>query len=310
MKSFKIHLWIFNHNKYFGICDQVLFITRYCKDNGIPVSIGREPSDTSYNVLIECFDDQSVSQVVKYCEKNETKIGIVLTEHLDIDDSGKIKLHGQSLSGYSEYIPIEQLVYRSNALFSLSPFTNFYFTLGDLPKLNGIGNFSTNVHVLNLCYPKIDIDYKINCNAMYDFIFFGQLTPYRRLVLDKIKSYGYKISPTPSAVSSHVRKTLLRNAKMNLNIPQSSEWKWESPMRVMAGLIAGRMTVNVGDLDKCDISVATLNTNFDQCDSMKIKSIIDNFQAFNLDAINAYNKMALGSKDDNKKIISILRELV
>lgn len=310
MKSINIHLWIFNHNKFFGICDQVRYLFSFLKNQRFSLSIGKSPNPNSINVLIENFNDESISTVVDFCEKYDKKIIIILTEHLDILEDDSIRLHGFDLSENSNYIPLNELMRRSNYLLSLVPYTLSYVRLGDLPRLLNFDVFAKEIPLVDLPYPIINESAEIYSEPIYDFIFFGQMTDYRYLLLDKLKKLGFKVAPHITGVSSKVRNQSYKTSKFSLNIPQSERWVWESPMRVFGSLISGRKTINLGNLEGCIISDCTKNILDIDKESNDIFEMLDNYTYYNKEALKKYNRIALSFNEQAQNTCELLRKIL
>lgn len=248
----KIHLCLFNihHTNY--VIDQVEFILAIFKQNGYSVSVGNNFRDDALNVLIECFDESKrkskttdVEKIINYCEKNNKKVAVIMTEHIDYIDrkiyAYSVQVDSIDSTHYNPYIKPRIL-----SLLTLSPYIKYLFTLGEFPKLINFREMSGKTPIA-IPYPKIE---KVSNGAPeYDFIFSGRDTKYRSEVLEGIEkaSFSVKNNAYQKILTRRKRNQLISKAKINLNIPQDEKWRYPSTLRIILALSLGKMTISVED---------------------------------------------------------------
>ena len=246
-----INLWIFNH-PFVGISDQLEFLLNALKQNGYDVSVSRNPSLFRLNIVIENFSENSRRVVQDFCSSSGKRVAIVMTEHIDFIES-KIFIHGSPLWTKNDYMHPDIQANRLKSLFACTPFISAFLVLGDMPELLGLENMFPGVGILSIPFPRIIKTLKFN-NPDTDFIFSGCHTFYRSKMINLIKDNGFTIIANEHFSSRKVRNILGYRAKINLNIPQRSDWHWLSLMRILAALYIGRPTISLNTSDVSMIS--------------------------------------------------------
>lgn len=270
----KLHIWIFNHPMFFGIGDQLHYIFKYFNQLGYKITCGRLPRLDSCNIIIENFNNNNLDTVKDFCITYGKSVGIVLTEHVDIETKirveldgkttylSEIYLHGKTIDKDFDYLPKAVLIQRTNNLLSLSRYTNCYFRLGDLPAMKGFEILTLNKNIHTLWFPKLD-DHQMDDqrNPSTNFIFIGARTTLRDQVIENLMAEGFTFVEVPKSVSVKRRHQLFKQAKYCLNIPQDKTWQWLSTMRIVSALQAGVPTLSIGTNDSSAISACTLQIN-------------------------------------------------
>ncbi len=250
----KIHVCLFNifHINY--VVDQVEFVLAAFKQNGYQVSVGNEFKDDALNVLIECFDDgyknnkkkSDVAKIINYCEKNNKKVAVIMTEHIDYTDK-KIYAYSVPLNQIDSTHYNSVIKTRLLSLLTVSPYIKHIFTLGEYPKLKNFREMLGKTPIA-IPYPKIN-EVRRDSDSEYDFVFSGKETKYRSAIIDEIKKKSFSLESNAYQKISIRRKRnqLISKAKINLNIPQDENWKYPSMMRILLALSLGIITVSVDD---------------------------------------------------------------
>ena len=251
-----IHLWIYNH-PFNGISDQVDFFVATFKQNGYSVSIGRQPSNSALNVVIENFSAQTRDVLMTFCLATRKRVAVIMTEHLDFY-SGQIFIHGDPLWSNNDYMHPATQVNRIRYLMDCLPCIRCFFVLGDLPELRGMSEMLPGIDVRLIPFPKfnpVQIDAtKPPSKIADDLLFTGFVTDYRASTIALLKANSFSLACPQKFVSRKNRDTMNRTAKLILNIPQREGWRWLSLMRIVAALRCGRATVSLGTNDDSQIS--------------------------------------------------------
>lgn len=248
----KVHLCLFNIHHIDYVVDQVEFILAVFKQNNYQITVGNDFKDDALNFLIECFDessDKDVKKIISYCEKNNKKVAVIMTEHIDYFDK-KIYAYSVPLDEIdnSHYNPcIKQ---RILSLLTISPYIKHIFTLGEYPKLNNFKDMIGKTPIA-IPYPKIE-EVESQEDSEYDFIFSGKDTSYRSQVMEEIKEMSLSLSNNSyqKILKRRKRNKLISEAKINLNIPQDEKWLYPSTLRIILALSLGKMTISIGGGDK------------------------------------------------------------
>jgi|GEM_PF-101352 len=293
----KIHLSLFNIHHINYVVDQVEFILATFKQNGYQVTVGNEFKDDALNLLIECFDEGyknnkkklDVAKIINYCEKNNKKVAVIMTEHIDYIDK-KIYAYSVPLDNIDEthYNPI--IKPRILSLLAISPHIKHIFTLGEYPKLKNFREMTGKTPIV-IPYPKIN-EVRHNDDSEYDFVFSGKDTKYRSEIIDKItkKSFSVKSNAYQKILIRRKRNQLISKAKINLNIPQDENWKYPSMLRILLALSLGKITISVED------GVADANENFyakvSPDNISELESYLKQHDVYYKKYLEAYNELA------------------
>jgi hypothetical protein len=257
MSKLCVHLWLYNC-PFHGVSDQVSFIVRALRQHGYAVSVGRRPHLSSLNVVIENFSPQTRDVVAEFFRSSRKRVGVIMTEHIDFD-RGQISFHGIPLDCDNDYMHPATMLERVRYLIECVPYVRCFFTLGDLPELRNIRAMFPGIDVRAIPFPQIDKvedeQFKKGApSAVYDLVFTGGLTKYRKEVLARFQGKGFSVAYSQAFVSRRRRNTMNRAAKAILNIQQRHGWRWLSSMRIIAGLQVGRATISLGTSDTSRIA--------------------------------------------------------
>jgi len=290
-----IHLWIYNH-PFYGISDQVEFFVSAFKQNGYSVSVGRQPSDSSLNVVIENFSSETRDILIKFCMSTRKRVAVIMTEHLDFD-RGQIYIHGDPLWNDNDYMHPATQVGRIKNLFDCLPFIRCFFVLGDLPELRNMSAMLPGIDVRSIPFPKFDPinieDAETSSKPANDLLFTGFITDYRTDIIALLKANSFSLACPQKFVSRKNRDTMNRSAKLILNIPQRKEWCWLSLMRIVAALRCGRATVSLGTKDDSQIAACCYQLDIsDQRWLDELKESVRNWAALYKTAYDNYMLMA------------------
>jgi hypothetical protein len=274
-----IHIWIYNHfletvftefrpitrrlkaRSFSGISDQLEFFISSLKQHGYTVSLGKEPSSSALNVVIENFSAHTRDVLTAYCQATKKRVAVIMTEHLDFINN-EIFIHGEKLLNRNDYMhPVTQFN-RIKYLMDCLPYIRCFFVLGDLPELRNMSKVLPGVDVRAIPFPRIDLKplNEVNLSELIqnDLLFTGKMTHFRTKVLALLKGKGFSMSRPTGVISRKRRDLTIRSTKLTLNVPQRQNWRWLSLMRNIAALRSGRATVSLGNKpDDSKISACT-----------------------------------------------------
>lgn len=288
-----IHLWIYNH-PFFGISDQVAFFASCLRQHDYSISIGRRPRESALNVVIENFPFYNRDILIGFCKTAKKRVAVILTEHMDFKN-GQLLFHGAALGAESHYMHRSAQIARFRSLLECLPQISCFLVLGDLPRLQNIGECLLGVEIRSIPFPDIDgsrwMDQKVTIQN--DLVFTGALTEHRKQVLASLRAEGFRVAVPDSFISMKRRNALNKSAKLILNIPQSPSWRWLSPMRVIAGLACGRPTVSIGRMEPSCISrcCTEIDMQGEQWRS-EMKRCVEESESFFQRTVQSYSNMA------------------
>lgn len=290
-----VHLWVYNH-PFTGISDQVEFFIAALRQHGYPVSIGRQPSDSSLNVVIENFTAHSGGVLMDYCKLSKKRVAVIMTEHLDFD-SGQIFIHGDPLSSDNDYMHPATQLNRIRFLMDCLPYIRCFLVLGDLPELRNMSAMLTGIAVRSIPFPELEVvsigGQELPAPITRDLLFTGFITNYRKNILALLKANDISALCPEQFVSRKVRDTLNRSAKVILSIPQREGWRWLSLMRIVAALRCGRATVSLGTNDDSRISTCCLQLDLRKQDWPDLlKEYVEDWQSHYRRAYESYMSMS------------------
>ena len=251
-----VHLWIYNH-PFYGISDQVDYFVMALTQHGYAVSVGRNPSHSVLNVVIENFTADTKKTLVEFCKSARKRVAMIMTEHLDYDGK-QIFVHGDPLWSGNDYMHPAIQLGRIKNLMDCLPYLRCFLVLGDLPELRNMSAMLPGIDVRSIPFPKFDPIHIENIETTgqinFDLLFTGFITDYRTNILALLKANSFSLACPQKFVSRKNRDKMNRSAKLILNIPQREEWRWLSLMRIVAALRCGRATVSLGTMDDSKIS--------------------------------------------------------
>jgi hypothetical protein len=298
----RVHLWVFN-NLFQGISEQVEFFCTSLRDHGFRPSVSRSPVHGALNVVIENFTPESAAQIARFCADTGKRVGVILTEHIDLL-YGRLFFHGRPLSQRDEYMHSVTKTSRITNLLLLRDQISVLLRLGDLPRLRNFEQVMPGVPIRTIPFPSISPTDRAlpGEKAQYDFVFTGILTAYRRKVLKTLsKSFSVYVPQGHGAqnlVSRRRRDAINAQAKLVLNIPQSSEWQWVSPMRVLAALRCRRVTVTFRSREKTLIDPICLFSDYSKPRlSDEIRSALEEPESCFHEKLKLYNVLVHSSEN-------------
>ena len=297
-----VHLWVYNHF-FSGISDQVGFIFKVLKQQGYVVTIGRRPSSSSLNIVIENFSAKNRDILIEFCRSNKKRVAMILTEHLDLQH-GRLFFHGAPLGSETDYLHPMTVRSRVQHLLECLPFVRCFFVLGDLPELQNISTMLPDMPVRSIPFPKLDEpaihDVAAVSRGMADLVFTGAMTAYRLQVLSLLNTAGLSLTCPKAFISRHRRNAMNRSAKVIVNIPQREGWRWLSLMRIIAGLQTGRPTISLGTSDRSHI--ASCCTQLDMGNEgwlSEVRRCTDDWESMYIRDIVNYSLMARAFEQKN-----------
>jgi hypothetical protein len=290
-----IHLWVYNH-PFHGIGDQVTFTIMAFRQHGYAVSVGRRPSYSSLNVVIESFSAQHRDALLEFCRSSRKKVAVILTEHMDFDH-GQIFFHGAPLGSENDYMHPSTILARIRHLLECVPYLRCFFVLGDLPELRNMSTMLPRLDVRTIPFPQLDGVSGKHCHTssdpINDLVFTGAMTEYRGRLLASLEEGGLSVACPQGFVSRNRRNAMNRSAKVIVNIPQRESWRWLSLMRIVAGLQTGRATISLGTSDVSQIASCCTQLDIREQDWVsEVKRCVDDWKSlYDRDVAN-YSAMA------------------
>jgi len=290
-----LHLWIYNH-PFTGISDQVDFFNTVLKQHGYSVSVGRQPSHSSLNVVIENFSAHTRDILMDFCRSSRKRVAIIMTEHLDFE-GGQIFIHGDPLWSDNDYMHPTTQLGRIKNLMDCLPWLRCFFVLGDLPELRNMSTMLPGMDVRTIAFPKLGFNSDTNAETPEiinsDLLFTGFITDYRANILAMLNANGVSVACPKRFVSRKKRDAMNRSAKIILNIPQRPGWRWLSLMRVVAALRSGRATVSLGTNDDSKIAACCFQLDIRDTSWLDVlRSQVGNWQYLCRTAHEGYTLMA------------------
>lgn len=227
------------------IQDQVDFLTEFLDSAGVPYQISNWFSTDYPNILLEGFSLYFSHEIIQFCQKNNVKIGMMLTEHLElIKDT--LFINETPLSTTREYMP--DAVRRLHSLSMLAPHIRSLFVLGHLPFKKMLEQVFKTIPIIEVPYTKIPETSQVESSTVKknaDFCFQGTLTNYRIATLKSLKERS-----TVTVSFDHDPAKRLETLKLSryaIQIPQHERWRYISTMRCLYCLKNGVTMINITD---------------------------------------------------------------
>jgi hypothetical protein len=308
-----IHLWIYNHflETYFidgeestrrlkfrsftGISDQLHYFISSFKQHGYEVTIGKQPSTSALNVVIENFSAQTRNILATFCQATNKRVAVILTEHMEFRNNS-VQFHGSQILNENDYMnPVTQLS-RIRYLIDCAPYIRCFFVLGDLPEIKNIATMLPGIDLRTIPFPKIDFcpdnTNLVPMSLHNEMVFFGAKTHHRSRILSMLVDNGFAVGWPEKNISRKRRDLMCRSSKINLSIPQREGWKWLSLMRNIAALRSGRATVSLGTNDTsrisdCTYQLDTYNSDWLELLQMYVQDWFSSYQV----AFENYNSL-------------------
>lgn len=296
VKMPSIHLWIYNH-PFSGISDQVIFFVTALQQKGYAVSVGRQPRNSSLNVVIEGFSLRSNRDVLmEFCQSTQKRVAVIMTEHVDIEN-GQMLFHGAPLGSANDYMHPATILARIKHLFECLPHVRCFFVLGDLPELRNMSTMLPGLDVRAIPFPALDSGSceagGASCDTVHDLVFTGAITEYRVKLLSLLESEGLSVACPQRFISRNRRNAMNRTGRVILNIPQRQGWPWLSLMRIIAGLQTGRATISLGTSDNsCIASCCTQVDMHEHNWTSKVKKCVEDWKSMYHRNVVNYSIMA------------------
>lgn len=291
----KINLWI-EDDVLVSVIDQVSFMSRLFEQLNFEFRTSNTLDPLATNICIENFNATTNRRLREFNEKHKKRVGIILTEHIDMHPFDGVKVYGRSLSENNDYIDRNTIQRRLTFLFDALEYSFGVFTLGDEPELQNFEIMVPGLQKFIFPYPRL-YPQKTNSrkvNKSSKFLFSGTKTKYREQVLKKLETAGLNVTNNFKLLPENERKQLLDVHDCMLNIPQFNDWKWISPMRVMAGLDAGLPSLSIGTSDTTSISKVVPQVSIE-----KFTEDVENIPATLSFArqLKLFNKIAIDEKN-------------
>lgn len=292
-KNKRINLVTYNHKKIEHISDQVYFVEQYCQKNSIELIVSKWPVVDMDILVIENFEEDWVLQKLISFKKlsPNSKIIALLTEHIDLINNCLL-FHGLKFDEDGDYMPREVRINRIIGILKFSALFDGFVRILKMPELIGFEKIVGKKNLLTIYPPPLQKRLHNIEKPFFDLIFYGSMTPHRIDLLKKL-SERYKVLVIDSFVSDQLLIGKIQSARMVLNIPQSVQWPWISPMRVFKALQAGRATINFGTLLEKNAGIFIKNILNDSDGYKKLDAVIENYQLEYEIQLEMINKMLL-----------------
>lgn len=288
--SKRIHLNLFNFKGNINlISGQLDFLAKFCSKNDIKLTISNSFKKNIYNILIENFTFFDVQKIREFCVSESTKVGVIMTEHIDYIDTN-FYFHGNNIleANFSnDYFSGLYSHLRFNSLLSIIDVVDNFIVLGHLPFLTNMDKVFPHIQKVNIPYDVIEFK-NIKSEPEYDFIFFGFITPYRKKILDILRK-NYSIYFKDNISTPLLKKTIIK-AKVCIHIAQDPQWQWSSPVRLIQSISNGRCLVEFGSYGSVtggDI-VSDIIEVINPTDNHSIKNILNNHAFYLKKQINKF----------------------
>lgn len=240
--TIKINLCLYNHSR--SISDQVWFAQELFVQHGYELVCTNTLRPDSINLMIENHIEQDVAAIDAFCRRFNKQVGLIMTEHIEIEPGG-LSFNGSPLED-SEYIDNKEQ--RLFNVLGLADHVFAFFTFGELPELHTWSSILPGRQVHRLPYPSVRAVDRPAGPYSHDLVFTGVRTQYRDTVLKQIEK-DFRVVQSTAIETEETRISLYSSAKVALNIPQTADWQWISPMRILFGLRVGTPTVHLGARD-------------------------------------------------------------
>lgn len=289
-----LHLWVYNH-LFVGVSDQVAFAMASLRQHGYQVTVGKRPSPTALNLVIENFSSKTRSTLVEFCQTLRKRVAVIMTEHIDWAE-GQLWFHGIPLGADNDYMHPQTMIHRLRYLLECLPYIRCLVVLGDLPALRGITDLVPGVTIRSLPFPVMEGNAtKLigNQPPIHDALFTGLMTQFRQNTLETLRSHGVNVTFPGAFLSRKRRNDMNCRAKVILNLPQRSDWRWLSPMRIIAALATGRPTISLGTRDTSCISSCCTQVGIEKPEWVaEVRHLISEWSSLYRHNIDQYNRMA------------------
>jgi hypothetical protein len=235
------------HRRKTGISDQLWTIRRIFLHSEIPLTISQKLDVSAYNICVEDFDTSSVNYINDFCDRYSLSVGLLVTEFLDSSPYSGYLINGLPYKNS----PIKS---RFDNLQSIHAHIKSVYSIACQPEIDSYKDFLAIKSGVCLGFPSMNSRFQMREELEeFDLYFSGELTPYRREVLNHLESRGLRIFRENGFVSERDRSRNLNKSRFMLNIPQREDWKWISTMRVLFAAKHGKFTVHVGGLNNLNL---------------------------------------------------------
>jgi hypothetical protein len=296
--SIHIHLATFDQH-ILGVYDQILFLRLIFRRLGFRFTMGTSLEPLALNLVIEDFRPAICKALDQFHHETGKRISIIATEHLDYR-IGRIYSYNELLfvpQQDRDYISHSERARRFAGLVRATQRSRFLFTLGDYPRLAGAEDLFPRCKVERIPFPPLPMEAvrrRLRRNSRHDFVFTGSVTPLRARILGLIgEDFAVAISKIGTNFVDRARCYL--SSTLALNIPQYEGWIWSSPMRVLYGLVMGRLTVSLlleagSEIDRYtfmlpELSVASLRETLHSAREQHVLATLEEYQFFAENAV-------------------------
>lgn len=288
-----IHLWVYNH-ALLGVSDQIDFFVMIMRQHGYHVSVSRRPRVDALNVVIENFSETTGRELNDFCARTGKKVAVIMTEHLDLVGD-TLLIHGEPLWNQNDYMEPETQVARVKNLMACLPSMRAFLVLGDLPELLGSDRMFPGLRIGTLPFPRLARVELGGSDPKFELVFTGALTLFREQMMKAMKARLSLVHPM-RFVSRAQRDGFNASARIVLNLPQRSDWRWLSLMRVIAALRCGRATVSIGTQDQSVIAACCVQLALGDWEE-RLGELIENWRDAYESAFQRYEAMRLDFLD-------------
>lgn len=223
----KVNLVYENHwNFGIGVGDTFKYIQLALSQSGWETQISKQLEKDKINILLEAFDSDYVTKLQKL-KNSGGKIIVIATEFITKN----------TFNDFSDFIDTS---YYSDKKYWKNRYENFLKVAQFADDIWHLSDFAAeeyskdlNKKVKYLPHYHVDKFQSVNHREKkdIDFLFTGSITDYRKEVLHKIESMGFKVEYSNSLTAPFHRDDLIARSKICLNIPQFENWPFPSQSR-------------------------------------------------------------------------------
>lgn len=283
----KIHICTFNVYTY--VVEDTIKILKDSLKDDFEISVSKELKVNVTNIIFENFNLYSVNKIKQIKKKNNFKIIVVLSEHMNLDSNKRLVLNNIIWNHKRSYLI--NLYDRFLFLTSIINLIDCFIVLYDIPIISNLKKIFPNTKIFSIGY---NYSFENNLSKKkYDFCFIGTITASREIILNKLsKKFCVYFKKN---MSMNVKENIFNKSKYSLNIPQEEKWSFISPVRIFSSLRKKLRTINIlySDYHVKSPFSNTLNLKLDEL--LKL-SIIDINKLFDkLDVKNYF-------KNDSNKL--------
>lgn len=239
-----------NHGSGENIQDLLMFLKLAAESAGHRADLGRAPVRGCCNVLIECFEDPPFVQQVMAMRDETTRFVVVGTEYITgttfndmcLEDGSHYGNAGLWRRRYANFLYVSQIC-----------------DAGWVVASDQVGNYKAATmleRVLHLPFGFVEghhpASHRPEGEKDIDFLFTGNLTEYRRDILSALAGRS-NVQFLKAMTPEYVRRDHVGRARICLNLRQSRQWRYASPLRMHYHLVNSSPLISETCATPCDL---------------------------------------------------------